>query len=321
MRSPRFIRALLAALVAVLGLQMVTMGAASAAALTTVGFNVSRPQLGDTNVRYTWTFTTATTGTVATVTATVPSGTAGASLSVTDIYGIPSGGTVALSGTTVTYTLTTPTSVSSGVKVLIAVDGFTNTSTAGTYTSSIQTNTSVPAAIDGPTTSASITLSDNNTPASVVIARSTSFTNSATTQTLYVDPATATSMTAPLTLTVKSNGASGYALNVKATTMADSQSDTIAAVSTGVATGVATGSFTANRWGYTMTKTGVGTLQGALATAGNYVGYTTAGENAVVASGVATTDTITLTNQVKVDFTQDAGSYTSTVTYLVTPTY
>jgi hypothetical protein len=54
---------------------------------------------------------------------------------------------------------------------------------------------------------------------------------------------------------------------------------------------------------------------------GNYVGYTTAGENAVVSAGPTNSDSIALTHRVKIDYGQGAGTYTSTITYTVAETY
>src|SRR5689334_1692080 len=105
---------------------------ASAAPLTNVGWSASKPHPGDTGVRYSWNFTTASSGTIKTVAFDVPAGTAGAALSVADVYGITAGGTASLSGTTVTYTMASGLAVGAGVNVLVAIDGFTNTATPGT---------------------------------------------------------------------------------------------------------------------------------------------------------------------------------------------
>src|SRR5207245_2494636 len=102
----RRLRAALGILLVALGVQLAAALPASAATLTNVSWTESRPIPGDTGVRYTWLFTTATTATLSKVTFTVPSGTAGASLTVTDVSGMPSGGTATLSGTTVTYSFT-----------------------------------------------------------------------------------------------------------------------------------------------------------------------------------------------------------------------
>lgn len=97
------------AAVAVLTLAATTMigvTSASAAALTNTTWSVSNNQIGSTAVTYTFELTTATAGTIGSVTATVPTGTAG-TVDVGTVYGLGAG-TVALSETTLTYTVTTP---------------------------------------------------------------------------------------------------------------------------------------------------------------------------------------------------------------------
>jgi hypothetical protein len=305
-----------------MGLQLVSALPASAAAFTNVSWNISKPIPGDTAVRYTWLFTATTTGTVATATFTVPAGTTLSAPSVTDIAGLPSGGTVSLAGTTVTYT-PTAASVAAGTKCLIAIDGFTNTATPGTYTSSVTTNTSVPAVIDGPTVSGNSQILVNNaTTVSVVIARSSTFADSLSSFQLLMDPSLAANgdLTSPVeTLTVKSNAANGYQLNVKATALTDGLGHTIANVNAGMAS--ASSTFNADKTGYMATKTGVGTLGGTLGTAGNYAGYTTSGENFLTSAGPTNVDTASVTHRVKIDYGQGAGTYTSTVTYTLGETY
>jgi hypothetical protein len=302
------------------GLTLVAAAPASAAAFTNVSFNMSKPIPGDTAVRYTWLFTATTTGTVATATFTVPAGTTVTSPTVTDIAGLPSGGTVSLAGTTVTYT-PTAASVAAGTKCLIAIDGFTNGTATASFVSAVTTNTSVPAVIDGPTNAPAIAMVANTTAASVIIARSSSFASTATSETLLLDPTINTDVSAAaLTLTIKSNAASGYSLNVKATALTDTGGppNTIAALTSGVAT--ATSTFSVDRWGYSATKTGVGTLQGVVSGT-NYAGYTTAGENLMVAAAPTATDTVVITNRVRIDNLQDANTYSSTITYTMGETY
>ena len=143
---------------------------AYAAALTNVSWSLSNPQPSSTSVRYTWSFTTATTGTIASVTFTVPAGTAGVP-SVVDVYGL-TGGSAALVGTTVTYTVTTPASVASGTSILVSLDGFTNTGTANSaYTSTV---TTVVGGVNTDTAASSaVGINSNTTAVNVVVARST----------------------------------------------------------------------------------------------------------------------------------------------------
>jgi len=124
-------------------------------------------------------------------------------------------------------------------------------------------------------------------------------------------------------LAVATNSATGYTFGVKVDHQLTgvAPANTFSAVSTGVATGVAAGSFPVNKFGYAVTGTGVGTVQGAgLAT--GYVGYTTApGETVFSATGPTSGDTITITNRAKIGYQQSADTYTATITYTVSPTY
>ena len=307
------------------GSVIVSASPASAAALTSIGWSTSRPHPGDTAVRYTWNFTTATVGTIKSVAFDVPPGTAGAALSVIDVYGITAGGTAALSGTTVTYTIASGVSVAAGVGVLVSIDGFTNTSTPGSYASTVTTQTSVPATID---TGGSNTVAINNnaTVVTVKVARSTGFTVSSNAFTMLLDPSVPalTDRTQALTLTVATNAAQGYNLDARVDHQLSGvafPASTVAASSGGQSTGYAGNSFPMNSFGYNVGVTGVGTVGGAGFAGTGYVGYTTAGETVVSATAPTNGDTITLTNRARIDFLQKSDTYAGTVIYTVTPSY
>ena len=89
-------------------------------------------------VTYTYAFTTASAATLSSVTMTVPPGTGGTP-AVGTVTGLPSGGTVSLASNTLTYSFS-GTSVASGASVSIGLTGLTNTSSTGSYTSQITTN-------------------------------------------------------------------------------------------------------------------------------------------------------------------------------------
>lgn len=121
--------------------------------LTSLGWSASSTAVGATGVSYTFTFTTANTSlTITSVTFTVPPGTAG-----TPVLGAvsPGGllGSVSLSGTTLTF---------SGISLLpvastpfsVQVNGLTNTTAAGSYTSEIATHGTLGAGIDSGATPA-----------------------------------------------------------------------------------------------------------------------------------------------------------------------
>ena len=138
-------RSLLGGLLAA-GLVALTAAPAFAASLTNISWTVSNSQTGKTGVTYAYAFKTATTGTIKTVTMTVPAGTGGA-VAVGTVYGLGAG-TVSLAANTLTYTVTSAVSVPANIPIYVSFTGLTNTATAGSYTSTITTQTSVPATID-----------------------------------------------------------------------------------------------------------------------------------------------------------------------------
>lgn len=325
----RTVRAKLALVIsaAVIAASAVLAGPASAATLTNPSWAVSNSQTGASSVTYTYQFTTATAGVVASVTMTVPSGTAG-SPAVAANYGIGAG-SIALSGTTLTYTVTTAVSIAAGIPLYISVSGLTNTTTSGSYTSTITTQTSVPATIDSATTAA-VTFGGSNTAVTAVVAKSLTFTNDTASFSLQLDPSLAalSDQSKTVTLTVKTNAGGGYSLAVLDTGLKVGTYQ-IPAVSSGTSVGVASGSFGANKFGYAVAVTAGGgsglAAQGALATSGTSVGYITAagGQNAAVATAPTGSagDTIAITNRVKIDYSTPAGAFADTISYVVTPTY
>jgi hypothetical protein len=170
-----------------------------------------------------------------------------------------------------------------------------------------------------------------------VVAKSLTFTNDTTSFQWLLDPSlpALSDLDQVVTLNVKTNASAGYTVGVKSAGLSNGSTSayTIAAVSSGVAVGVATGSFPANRYGYKMTVTpGSGSLSAAdrnpldgsgLDVDDNFVGYKTVDETAVTATGATGNngDSIVITNRVKIDFVTEAGTYTDTITYVITPSY
>ena len=319
------------AVVAVLALAATTLigvNSANAAALTNTSWSVSNNQTGAKAVTYTFEFTTATSGIIKTVTATVPANTAVGTVGAGTVYGLGAG-TATFAGTTLTYTVTTAVTVAAGVPIYIEFDGLTNTSTAtdsATSTVTTMDGATTPAAIDT-ATSSSVSFGAASTAVTVEIPKSLTFTNDTPSFNLQLDPSlTALStVSKDVTLTVKTNAGTGYTLAAKDTGLV-SGSNTIAVASTGVATGVA--SIPANTFGVSAIKTIAGgslaAIQGAgLAVSGNFVGYTTGGETFLSATKPTgnTADSLVLTNQVKIDYNAPAGTYTDSITYTAAPVY
>lgn len=288
-----------------------------------MSWSVSNNQVGATGVTYSYSFTTASTGTIKTITFAVSGAGLAGTPTISRNYGIGAG-TVARSGQTITYTVTSAVSVSAGIPIYIEFGGLTNSGTAGSYTTTITTQTSAPATIDTGTTPA-VTLAASNTAVTVTIAKSLTFTTNNTAFELDMDPSLAAlaDQTANVGLTVQTNAHSGYTLVVadNATGLQSSASGNpvIADVSAGKAASVTWPG--APNFGYTVTGTGA-TIDAAFS-GSRYAGYTSAGEQIASRSGATggTADTITIATRVAIDYSVAAVVYTDTLTYTVTPNY
>jgi hypothetical protein len=296
---------------------------AGAATLTNMTWSVSNNQVAATNVSYSYAFKTTTAGTIGKITFAVSGAGLLGTPTITRAYGIGAG-TVARSGQTITYTVTTPAPVAAGIPIYIELGGLTNSSTAASYTTTITTQTSLSATIDNGTTPA-VTLAANNTAVTVNLAKSLTFTVDTTAFELDMDPSLGAlaDQSATVGLSVQTNANSGYTLSVADNATGLQSSGTgnpvIAKVSTGKATSVVWPG--APAWGYTVTGTGA-TIDGAFSGT-KYAGYTSAGETIATRAGTtgATADTISIANRVAINYASASGVYSDTVTYTVTPNY
>jgi hypothetical protein len=173
---------------------------AAAATLTGPTWTVSKSTTSATTVSYTYTFTAATTSSLSSVTMTVPSGTGGTpSVGSVSPSGL-SGGSVALAGSTLTYSFTSA-QVAVGTAVSIQISGLTNTTTAGTYTSTITTKNGTNSVDSGTTGSVVLTAGGLNSPgwsvsSAAVSATAVSYTYTFTT-TALLSATTSITMTVP----------------------------------------------------------------------------------------------------------------------------
>ena len=308
-----------------LALAALAFGAAPAFAGTLSGVNwtVSNSQSNLTGVSYAFSFKTATAGTVKSVTMTMPFGTSGTPALIA-VYGLGAG-TISLAGNTLTYTVTSAISVSANIPLYVSVSGMTNTWNSGSYASTVKTLTSTSATIDSGT-SQSVSFGASSTAASMPVAQTLTFTNNTTSYNLQVDPAgLSLSQAQAVVLTVQTNAASGYSLAAYDTGLSmTGPAFTVPAVTVGPGIGVAT--FPGKGFGVSAGLTSGGTDGATLAgglTGGKWVGYPSAAVNFLTATGPTglTADTLTLTNQVDVDYTVPAGTYNDTINYVVTPAY
>ena len=296
---------------------------AQAATLTSVSWSVSNNQVSATAVSYSYSFNAATTGTIKTITFVASGSGLAGTPAIAKNYGIGAG-SVARSGQTITYTVTSAVSVSAGTPIYVELSGLTNTATSGSYTTAVTTQTAAPATIDS-ATSPAVTLAANNTAVTVTVAKSLTFTINNTAFELDLDPSlpALADETSSVGLSVQTNAHSGYTLTVadaaSGLQSATTGNPTIAKVSTGKATSVTWPG--APNFGYTVTGTGA-TIDSAFS-GSKYAGYVSTGEQ--VASRATATggsaDTITIANRVAIDYSVPAVAYSDTITYTVTPNY
>jgi hypothetical protein len=309
------------ALAALVLLLLAAAPAFAAGTLTTMSWTVSNSQTGKTGITYAFAFKTASSASISKVTMTVPAGTAGAVAAGT-VYGVGAG-TISLVGTTLTYNVTTPVIIPANIPVYISFTNLTNTTISNNYTSLISTFNGGAGVDTGTTPQVYFGLSQTGVTTSV--GQTLTFSNDTPSFSLAVDPTgLSLSQAQAVTLTVKTNAHAGYTLAAYDTGMAQGVVYTIAAVTAGPGTGL--GTFPAKGFGAQATMTTGGT-DGATLAAGlagsNWVGYPLAGATFLSATGPTgtTADTLVLNNQVDVDYTVPAGTYTDTINYVATPSY
>jgi hypothetical protein len=309
-----------------LGMSVVfTQSVLAAGTLTNLSWAVSNNAAGATGVNYTYSFKTATAGTIGKVLFTVSAGTLAGTPTIVVAYGLGAG-TVARSGNVITYTVTTPVAVAAGISIFIEFGANTNMAAAA-YTTSIVTETAASAAIDGPTNTPSITFGATNTAETIVVAQSTTFTLDTTSFQLNMDPSLPALADQSYTsnLTVLTNANSGYTLTVSDSVpglqSASAGNPTIPDVATS-GTYVSWPGAPADASGYTVTGTGA-TIPGGFSSGTKYTGLTSAGlQIASSAAGTGVTaNTIAVTDQTAIDYATPGGTYTDTITYTVTPNY
>jgi hypothetical protein len=129
-------------LLAVVSSTVLVTGAASpafAGSLVSPGWSVSDTAPGTLGADYTYSFTTASTSELDSVTMTVPTGTGGLpAVGAVTPAALADGGSVTMSGGVLTYSFT-PGTVAAGTAVSIEITGLVNTTVAGSYTSDIAT--------------------------------------------------------------------------------------------------------------------------------------------------------------------------------------
>jgi hypothetical protein len=281
--------------------------------LTNMNWATSNNQTSATSAKYSWAFTTATTGTITKVTFSVPAATAGTAANVA-VYGMGAGTWSGPTAGLITYTVTSPASVSGGIPIYISASGITNTSAAGGFSSQISTYVSGPTLLDQGTAN-SITFGASNTATPFDLPETMTYTNDTTGFTLMPVPGGG-AVSKVVNVTVNTNAATGYTLAIQATPFTNG-TITLSQMTTSGA-----GSLVVDQFAAQASVTGCATLASPY-TSSKYVGYNTSSQASVATCGTPTSgaDTVALTNWIQIDSSAAAGTYTSTISYIVTPNY
>lgn len=292
------------------------------AAISGVALAVSTNVASATGVTYTWVFTPGTTSsTLTNLTLTVPTGTTWTPAAATT-FGI-TGCTVptpSYSAPTVTIAMTGCT-VTQNRPVSVSITGVTNGPATASF-SSVVTTTGTGG--ETGTAGTAISLAANTTAVTVLVPQSLTFSNDTTAVTLLPIPGGSLTTAAPVTLGVSTNAVSGYTLKAyQAVALTKgAPAATIASLAPNTTTDLTTGT----GFGAMATATGA-TLSApwSTTTSSLYAGYPTsdsgAGSTVATNAGPTANDQIVLTNGVRIAATQAAGTYTGTITYVVTPSF
>lgn len=289
-------------------------------ALTSVHWAVDNNATSHASTRYEYDFVTATTGTISSITISVPSGTAGTP-AVQENWGIGAG-SVSLAGTTLTYTITSAITVIAGTPIRLVFSGLTNTAMANTYTSTINTG------LDSGTSS-SVTFGASNSSSGVQpFAPASTVTPMPSSATIYADPLHNTTATFTYTVTLTTNACTLWTLSASDGGLihTSSPSFTFTAVTSGVG---AAGSWPSGQdkslFGYSPSissaSNGSATLQGTLS-GSNWAGFKTSGEvfvQGTPTSGQIESVTFQTILKAQVSMATPDGTYTDAPTLTFTP--
>lgn len=277
---------------------------------------------------YSYSMITASTATLSQITMTVPPGTTlGSPVTVASTDGIPNTGTVTLSSDsdTLTYSFTPGVPVAADTALTLQLTGITNTSTPGSYTSTITTwsqasgggTSQVDQATTAPQTINPQSLTFTNSCTSPAVSCAVAADGS-TSLTLFAIPGGAPA-TASVSLGVTTDAAFGYFIEATLPSLTSSSGATLTEGAPSLA--AAPDAFYA---GVTVTSTG---SSGASACSPYnsattpLAGYSATGAGLWFAETGAGTDTAVIANTIRASATLPAGTYTGTISYTVLPNY
>ncbi len=290
-------------------------------------WSVSRTTAGSDKTGYLYQFTTASTSQLSSITMSVPPGTSGTPvLGAVTPAAISAGAGVALSGTTLTVSFTA-TTISRGTAISVQIGGLTNTTSVGLYTSSVTTvdaAVAIDTAISNSVTLLAPTLALTTSCLAAAISCSVD-ANGSTRIVLLAIPGWTTPSVAAIMLSVQTNAANGYRVLARSSVLSRVGGGAVLpqAPLTGAAA-IAVGQFSASA-ALTASASSGAALCPPYGSAAPFVGYSTTATSpslwAATAGTGSGTDTLTLTNAIRVSVTQAAGVYTGTIVYTVQPMY
>ncbi len=291
---------------------------AKAAALTVTDI-VSNDQISATSVTHTVAFTTVTALAAAAneITVDLPGSTITASTGDVWSNGIDTPGTPTFASTTITIPFST--ALAASTLVTIVIDGNTNPASAGGQDTEVKTWLG-PTPTETDTGTDTVTYVSGDVTQNVKVGKALEFTiTGGTTHQYIVDPLTNKTDTNSNTLTVRTN-ADSYSLKTKVSQQLTKSSFTIPKW-TGTNAAPTVPSASDVYFGYNISGTD---KPSQFTDTTYYAGFETTDTEEVMSSSEATgntADTITATYEVSVDWTTEAGDYTATTTFTVTPTY
>ena len=284
--------------------------------LTTPTWTTSSSLGASANTSYTYSFTNPTSQTLNQVTMTVPPGTSGSPVvgTVTPAS-VAVGGTVALAGTTITYTFTSGTVAA--VAISIQLTGLTNTSISGTYPSHIYEVDALAPKASGVTPAVSIAPVPPALTVTATCGSSSTCTISAgqSQMTLIAIPGAATVTTGGFVLAVQSDSSGGYKVQTQASALTTSGGSTLLeASSSGLASAP---SISSTPPAFCRVRGLRAALCAPYGSSMPFVGYSTPVAQSIWYADAPTgtgSDTVTLTDGIQASILQPAGDYTGTST-------
>lgn len=240
---------------------------------------------------------------------------------------IPGVGSITVDAAAYAVTVPFTGGIGAGTEIVVQIAKVTNQATAGNtnVTIDIQRDTTgTPTYVSTDSGSATVTYVDNVIQNQVRVAKSMEVTISGPrTYTYAVDPVSRRSVTEPgNTITVKTN-ADSYTVTLKVDNQMKRGADPSVTIPAFAGTFAAPAPWGSNDTGFGYTLSGANAANAASWTGPKYAGFSTTGD-AIMSSNAPTGDvghTVTVGYKLAINYSVKAGTYSNTITYVITPVY